>query len=158
MVTTAAEAGVWVQRAVEDANRIAEEADVEAKKAVEKAQHQAQQITDEAKGRAARVEQDARANAERITSQAQGRASDLDRELTEKRREAMSKLEADRDQLNSAVSRLRAFEGRYRQNLTKHLQDQIRSLESGALEPGGADENPSTPRLDALAEGNNPSA
>ena len=158
VVTTAAEAGAWVQRAVEDANKIAEEADAEANTTIENAKQQAQQITDEAKGRAARVEQDARANAERITSQAQNRAGDLDRELAEKRREAMSKLEGDRDQLNATVSRLRAFEGRYRQNLTKHLQDQIRSLESGGLEPEGADENPSTPRLDALAEGTNPNA
>lgn len=152
VVTTAAEAGTWVQRAVEEANKIASDAEAEAKDTVEKAQRQAQQITDEAKGRAARLEQDARANAERITTEAQGRATDMDRELGEKRRSMMSQLETDRDTLNSAVSRLRAFEGRYRQNLAQHLRDQIASLESGKLEPEGGENGPSTPRLDALAD------
>lgn len=154
VVTTAAEAGTWVQRAVEEANRIASDAEAEAKTTVEKAQRQAQQITDEAKGRAARLEQDAQANAERITTQAQGRATDMDRELGEKRREMMSQLENDRNALDSTVSRLRAFEARYRQNITKHLKDQIAALESGSMEPAAGEESHGTPRLDALAGDN----
>lgn len=156
VVTTAADAGLWVQRAVEQANQIAADADSEAKQSIEGAKREAQQLTDEAKGRASRVEQEARANAERIQAQAQAKATDLDRELGTKRTEMLSKLESERDQLNSAVTRLRSFEGRYRQNLTKHLQDQIKSLESGHLEPsesesaGGATST-NTPRLDALA-------
>lgn len=153
VVTTGAEAGAWVERVIEDANRIAAEADAEAKSTVENAKRQAQQITDEAKGRAHRVEQDARTNAEQITTQAQGKAADLNRELDAKRVEMMSKLEGERDTLSASVSRLRAFEGRYRQNLTKHLQDQIRSLEAGGLEPADEGSEAPTPRLDALAGG-----
>lgn len=154
VVTSAAEAGTWVQRAVEEANRIASDAEAEAKTTVEKAQRQAQQITDEAKGRAARLEQDAQANAERITTQAQGRATDMDRELGEKRRDMMSQLENDRNALDATVSRLRAFEARYRQNITKHLKDQIAALESGSMEPAAGEESHGTPRLDALAGDN----
>ncbi|MDN5725925.1 MAG: DivIVA domain-containing protein [Propionibacteriales bacterium] len=142
VVTTREEASPAVVRMVqihtEMAERLVGEAREESDGIVADAKRQAHEITTDARTKAERVESEARVNAERLRSDAQDRATALDRELKERRIEAMSSLESERDSLTDSVTQLRGWEKKYRGTLTDHLKSQIAQLESGVFEPEGA--------------------
>ncbi|MGD7787075.1 DivIVA domain-containing protein [Propionibacteriaceae bacterium Y1700] len=142
VVTTREEASPAVVRMVqihtEIAERLVSEAREEADGIVADANRQAHEIITDARTKAERVESEARVNAERLRSDAQDRATALDQELKERRAEGLSSLETERDQLTDSVTKLRAWEKKYRGSLTGHLKSQIQQLESGVFEPDNA--------------------
>ncbi len=172
VVTAAPEASQAVtkllQMATEQSERLVGEAQVEASRLVQEAQNTAQQTIDEAnrkaheamtdaRTRAERIESEARVNAEKLTSDADARAQAVNGEADARRNELFSALESERDTLRGKVDHLKAFEGRYRENLTRHLQSQIDVLGEANLTPddepallGEPANQSATPRLDAL--------
>jgi len=135
VVKTSSEASQAVERLVRMAEKVVAEAEEDAEKIREDARREAHQITTDAKTRAERTESEARVTAERVSADAKSRSEQLERELQSKRSELFGDLEAERDSLTESVTKLRDFEANYRRNLSRHLQDQITSLENNALEP-----------------------
>jgi DivIVA domain-containing protein len=159
VVTTSQEASTAVVRLVqlstEQAERLVQEASDEADRIREEANRTAHQVTTDARTRAERLESEARLKAEGLQADALNRSEELDREIKERRTQLVGDLEHERDALSNTVEALRRFEATYRTNLTTHLREQIRAVESGSLEP--ADPPPSSaprPSVDGSDRGN----
>ena len=175
VVTTADEASPavvrLVQLATEQAEQLVSEARDESDQILQKAQQEANGVTNQARSLAERLESEARLAADRSRNESEARSRAFDEELKERRTEAFSAMETERDQLREAVGELRNFEKSYRSNLTEHLKAQITGLENANLEPNntpgllqdsgqqgtgsgsGSGADSDTPRLDALLGG-----
>jgi DivIVA domain-containing protein len=153
VVTTGQEASAAVVRLVElsteQAERLLAEATEDAKRIREEADRAAHQLTTDARTRAERVESEARVTAERLQSEAQARSERLQADLDERRRQLFGDLDADRERLTATVEQLRRFEATYRANLSRHLREQIRAVESNHAEPGDVPEGLDQPAAGA---------
>lgn len=177
VVTSSQEASPAVTRllqmATEQAERLVGESQAEAQRVVAGARAEAENVIDsankkahesltDARTRADRIESEARVNADKVTNDAQRRADAVSSQADARRAELFTALEQERDLLRGKVDHLRSFEATYRNNLTAHLQSQIKVVTEADLEPSDtpailsepAPES-ATPRLDALLnEGN----
>ena len=129
MVTTGAEASSAVVRLVslstEQAERLVSEATAEATEIRDDATSSAQELTGDAQARADRITTDAQEAADRVQAEARSRADSLDTEIAGRRSELLDGLNAERDELQIAVGRLRSFEASFRANLVDELQGHI---------------------------------
>ena len=100
----------------------------------------ARREADETLGRARREADEvlgkARRQAEQIISEARARAEALERDAQDRHRQAMGTLVQQREELESKVDELRAFEREYRSRLKAYLEGQLRELEAGATDSG----------------------
>ena len=153
VVTTGAEASSAVVRLVslstEQAERLVAEATAEANQIRDDATSSAQELTGDAQARADRITTDAQEAADRVQAEARSRADSLDTEIAGRRSELLDGLNAERDELQIAVGRLRNFEASFRANLVNELQGHISSLEGGHAEPT---EVPALAEPDAVVE------
>ncbi|AQP44088.1 DivIVA domain-containing protein [Tessaracoccus flavus] len=160
-VTTSEEAAPAVTRllqmATDQATTLVNEAQTEAQRKIEEAEARANEIKTDARTKAERVESEARVNAEAMTNDATARATDLDRQTEERRRELFAELEHEQGVLTGKVDALRSFERSYRENITGSLQRLLAAVKEDQPEPHDVPElaqrHSDTPRLDALAEG-----
>ena len=148
-----------LQMATDQATTLVNEAQAEAERKIAEAEQRASEIKTDARTKAERVESEARVNAEQMTAQAAQRAAAVDTQASERRRELFSDLEREQGELTSKVDALRGFENNYRENLTGSLQRLLASIKDDRPEPGDVPElaqnRSDTPRLDALASGDN---
>ncbi len=147
-----------VQLATEQAEQVVEEAETEANRKMEDAKQQSSEITTDARTNAERVETEARINAEQMTQEAQARANHVDTEVKERRSLLFTDLEREQADLSDKVDALREFEATYRDQLRGYLNHQLEVLDEDGGEPApthelGQPQGSSTPRLDALAQG-----
>ena len=146
-----------VQMATDQATTLVSEAEAEAARKLTEAEQRANEIKTDARTRAERIESEARVNAEQMTNDAQSRAQKLDSETEARRVELFADLEREQSELTGKVDSLRNFEGKYRENLGGSLQRLLEALQSDRPEPEDvpelAQQQSETPRLDALAEG-----
>lgn len=100
----------------------------------------ARREADETLGRARREADEvlgkARRQAEQIISEARARSEALERDAQDRHRQAMGTLVQQREELESKVDELRAFEREYRSRLKAYLEGQLRELEAGAADSG----------------------
>lgn len=100
----------------------------------------ARREADETLGRARREADEvlgkARRQAEQIITEARARAEALERDAQDRHRQAMGTLVQQREELESKVDELRAFEREYRSRLKAYLEGQLRELEAGATDSG----------------------
>lgn len=149
-----------VQLATEQAEQVVSEAEAEASRKLDDAKQQAFEITTDARTKADRIESEARVNAEQVTREAQQRADHVNTEAEQRRAELFTDLEREQGELTTKVGALRDFESRYRENLRGYVSRHLGALDNDLPEPEDADEvaprsESRTPRLDALAQGNN---
>ncbi len=147
-----------VQLATEQAEQLVDEAGAEAQRKIADAQQQAREITTDARTKAERIESEARVNAEQLRKDAQDNANRVNTEADQRRVELFSDLEREQGELTGKVAALRAFEGKFRDNLRGFLSNHLGLLDQERPEPTDVPElaqwNASqTPRLDALAQG-----
>jgi DivIVA domain-containing protein len=142
VVTTGKDASSAVVRLVEmsteQAERLVSEATEDANRIREEANRIAHQVTTDARTRAERVESEARVNAERMQADAVSRVDKMDRDIESRRGEMFGDLQRQREELGKTVAALRTFESNYRRNLTNHLREQIKTIESVRAEPSDA--------------------
>jgi DivIVA domain-containing protein len=109
-----------------------------ADEAIAEARAEADEMLSSARQEADRTLSSARAEAERTLGSAQQRAARLDEEVAAKIQEATGDLEMRRRALEGRIDELRAFEREYRTRLKAYLETQLRELDSGAPDDGGA--------------------
>ena len=146
-----------LQMATDQATTLVNEAQTEAERKIAEAEQRAAEIKTDARTKAERVESEARVNAEQMTSQAEARAAAVDTQASQRREELFADLEREQGELTGKVDALRGFESTYRENLTGSLQRFLNSLSDDRPEPADvpdvAQRQSDTPRLDALANG-----
>ncbi|MDO5735503.1 MAG: DivIVA domain-containing protein [Propionibacteriaceae bacterium] len=148
-----------VQLATEQAEMVVEEAETEANRKLADAKQQSHEITTDAAAKAEHLETEARLNAEQTTEEAEERANQLDQETKQRRSELFANLEREQVELAGKVDALREFETSYRDNLKSYLSFHLEALDDDSPEPAKVPElaqrrESDTPRLDALAQGN----
>lgn len=148
-----------LQMATDQATTLVNEAQTEATRKIAEAELRASEIKTDARTKADRVESEARVNAEQMTGAAEHRASQVDAQANQRRNELFSDLEREQAELTSKVDALRDFEAAYRSNLGGSLQRLLTTLNEDRPEPSDVPElaqgRSATPRLDALANGDN---
>ncbi len=160
-VTTSADASPAVVRLVqihtEQAERLVAEAEDEASRKLSEAERAAHEITTDARTKAERIESEARVNAEQMTRSAQENADSVNSQADERRHQLFAALEREQGQLQEKVAALREFEARFRDNLKGFVTRHLDELETDQPEPADvpelAESQSATPRLDALAQG-----
>src|SRR5690625_1431895 len=122
-VTSTSEASSAAARLLEIASNNAEEL-------MEQAKEEADRVVGEAQTKADRIVNEARGKAERIETDSRIRAQKLDEETNERREQALSAIERERDELQRDVEHLRAYEREYRARLKNYFQTQLEGLAS----------------------------
>lgn len=148
-----------VQLATEQADQLVEEAEQETQRKLADAKQQAYEITTDARTKAERIESEARVNAEQLRREAEENANRVNTEAEQRRVELFADLEREQGELTGKVDSLRQFEGSYRENLREFLTRHLGALDADRPEPSDIPElaqrqESETPRLDALAHGN----
>ncbi len=124
-VTTVADASSSAAKLLEIATRNAEEL-------VERANDEADRIVGAARAKAERLEAEIKPKSDRLESDARTRAAMLDSETEARRKEIFGNLEKERDQLNTEIEGLRAFEREYRSRLKSYFTQQLEALDGNA--------------------------
>ena len=114
------------------AARLLEIATRNAEELQEEARATAAELVEKARAEATATEEQAREQAERVESDARSRAQLLDSETAERRAEALTALEREREALRAEVEQLRAFEREYRSRLRQYLAEQLEALDSSS--------------------------
>ena len=128
-VTTVADASSAAAKLLEIATRNADELVGEAK-------DEADRIVGAARAKAERLEAEIKTKSDRLESDARTRAAMLDSETEARRKEIFGNLEKERDQLNTEIEGLRAFEREYRSRLKSYFTQQLEALDgNGAAAP-----------------------
>src|SRR3954453_8141201 len=121
-VTTVADASSAAAKLLEIATRNADEL-------VGDAKDEADPIVGAARAKAERLETEVKAKSDRLESDARTRAAMLDSETEARRKEIFGNLEKEKDQLNSDIEGLRAFEREYRSRLKSYFTQQLETLD-----------------------------
>lgn len=121
-VTTVADASSAAAKLLEIATRNADELVAEAKE-------EADRIVGAARAKAERLEAEIKAKSDRLESDARTRAAMLDSETEARRKEIFGNLEKEKDQLNTEIEGLRAFEREYRSRLKSYFTQQLEALD-----------------------------
>jgi DivIVA domain-containing protein len=121
-VTTVAEASSAAARLLEIATRNADEL-------VDGAKDEADKIIGAARTKAERLETETKTKTDRLESDARTRAAMLDSETEARRKEIFGNLEKEKDQLNTEIEGLRAFEREYRSRLRSYFTQQLETLD-----------------------------
>ena len=128
-VSTVADASSAAAKLLEIATRNADEL-------VNDAKEEADKIVGAARTKAERLEAETKAKTDRLESDARTRAAMLDSETEARRKEIFGNLEKERDQLNTEIEGLRAFEREYRSRLKSYFTQQLEALDgNGAAAP-----------------------
>jgi DivIVA domain-containing protein len=130
-VTTVAEASSAAARLLEIATRNADEL-------VDGAKDEADKIIGAARTKAERLESETKTKTDRVESDARTRAAMLDSETEARRKEIFGNLEKERDQLNSEIEGLRAFEREYRSRLKSYFTQQLETLDGNGASPNSS--------------------
>lgn len=102
------------------------------------AQRTADEAIAEARAEADEILSKARAEADSTLEQANTKAARVDQEVASRIQAATGDLDARRRALEARIEELRVFEREYRTRLKAYLETQLRDLESGSGEDGGA--------------------
>ena len=121
-VTTVADASSAAAKLLEIATRNADEL-------VGDAKDEADRIVGAARAKAERLETEIKAKSDRLESDARTRAAMLDSETEARRKEIFGNLEKEKEQLNSDIEGLRAFEREYRSRLKSYFTQQLEALD-----------------------------
>ena len=121
-MTTVAEASSAAARLLEIATRNADEL-------VDGAKDEADKIIGAARTKAERLETETKTKTDRLESDARTRAAMLDSETEARRKEIFGNLEKEKDQLNTEIEGLRAFEREYRSRLKSYFTQQLETLD-----------------------------
>src|SRR5690242_11848689 len=124
-VTTVADASSAAAKLLEIATRNADELVTEAK-------DEADRIVGAARAKAERLEAEIKAKSDRLESDARTRAAMLDSETEARRKEIFGNLEKEKDQLNTEIEGLRAFEREYRSRLKSYFSQQLEALDGNS--------------------------
>jgi DivIVA domain-containing protein len=139
------------------AARLLEIATSNADQLVSEAREDADRIVKEATAEAERLRAEAKATAERLRTEAQARAQRLDTETAQRKQDLLGGLEKDKEELNSEIGELKAFEREYRSRLRSYFESQLRALEgqlvSDVATPPSTDESASPGLRQIMAEG-----
>jgi cell division septum initiation protein DivIVA len=121
-VTTVADASSAAAKLLEIATRNADEL-------VSEAKDEADRIVGAARAKAERLEAEVKSKSDRLESDARTRAAMLDSETEARRKEIFGNLEKEKDQLNTEIEGLRAFEREYRSRLKSYFTQQLEALD-----------------------------
>ena len=121
-VTTVADASSAAAKLLEIATRNADEL-------VSEAKDEADRIVGAARAKAERLEVEVKSKSDRLESDARTRAAMLDSETEARRKEIFGNLEKEKDQLNTEIEGLRAFEREYRSRLKSYFTQQLEALD-----------------------------
>ena len=124
-VTTVADASSAAAKLLEIATRNADEL-------VSEAKDEADRIVGAARAKAERLEAEVKSKSDRLESDARTRAAMLDSETEARRKEIFGNLEKEKDQLNTEIEGLRAFEREYRSRLKSYFTQQLEALDGNA--------------------------
>ena len=138
-VETVPEASNAAARLLEIATRNADEL-------VESAKNDADKIIGEARTKSERLESESKVKADRLESDARTRAQMLDSETEARRKEIFGNLEKEKDQLNTEIEGLRAFEREYRSRLKSYFSQQLEALSGPGEAPAVSDDQPPAPK------------
>ena len=138
-VTTVADASSAAAKLLEIATRNADEL-------VGDAKDEADRIVGAARAKAERLETEVKTKSDRLESDARTRAAMLDSETEARRKEIFGNLEKERDQLNSEIEGLRAFEREYRSRLKSYFTQQLEALAGPGESPAVSDDQPPAPK------------
>ena len=137
-VTTVADASSAAAKLLEIATRNADEL-------VSEAKEEADRIVGAARAKAERLEAEIKTKSDRLESDARTRAAMLDSETEARRKEIFGNLEKEKEQLNSEIEGLRAFEREYRSRLKSYFTQQLEALDGNtavaATLPSGQNEH-----------------
>lgn len=136
-VSTVADASSAAARLLEIATRNADEL-------VDGAKEEADKIVGAARTKAERLEAETKAKTDRLESDARTRAAMLDSETEARRKEIFGNLEKEKDNLNSEIEGLRAFEREYRSRLKSYFTQQLEALDgaTATAAPLGSEHSP----------------
>ena len=129
-VTTVADASSAAARLLEIATRNADEL-------VDGAKDEADKIIGAARTKAERLETETKTKTDRLESDARTRAAMLDSETEARRKEIFGNLEKEKDQLNTEIEGLRAFEREYRSRLKSYFTQQLETLDGNGANAAG---------------------